>query len=966
MNAVPTAVIEFIGALFAIQLGVGCTSPSAETLSTGVVQSALGAVGAPRISDEFELDHPSLIELATSCPQVAFGTTNYLVTSTPAQGDLAATPFSRSGRPLSTLGTPIAPSADFCAPVTFTGTTFVTLWSSGGMIRCARIAEDGTVLDPGGVSTGLPGFSADSATFDGTNVLFSISDGFVSQSNGRVALVGTDCSAASSPVSLQVTSGARYGSQGATFDGTQYWIAYSETLTGRADRLLLQAVTTSGLVNGSPVIVASAPWLRTKAGYPPAAVQGTIATGGGKTALAYSVMLDDSASGNALELWYAELSSGGVPGNQALLSSPLPFGTPKIGFAPNGFLLVSQNGARATVLLRPQSSSTVFSTLDDLTGTGSASFASDGTNVLLARAGAMPRQASSGIVETSQARLVGGDLQPLAPGVALRHTAARHHNVVVANGTQVSLAVWREADIGQPPFFRASRFSAPNAVLDELPLTVHPLTVESTTAPIVTSNGADFLVGWGETKPGTGYTRRANAAIVKGTGEVGPSFVASQGSDPSTYPVGYAPAVASNGRDYLMVWAHGDSVEATRITAEGTVVDDPPLVLQHLLALSGEVAVAYDGAEYVVVSHSVPPDATSAPLVLQRVTNDGAIGTPVATPWNQDAVFGDGNAPVIVWGADQGLVAFTQRENVFCGLISGSLEPLDPSAIVVTDHRAYIGDLRIAAAWDGTTYWVGWKDGRRFTGGSDDIYVARVATDGSLLDPSGILLSHGEWDGAPISDGLGLAGVALASGTGRAVAAYTRINRARGQVNFMLHGRSLSSDGTGGVSAGTGGVSAGTGGASVGTGGVSAGTGGVSAGTGGASAGTGGVSAGTGGASDGTGGVSAGTGGVSAGTGAGTAGASAGTAGASIGAAGDRADAGNAGSYAAAGEGDLGGEAGRLEASSGSAGVPSDGNGSPSGCGCRVGPSAGTMGSSAFWLAALVLPLSRRVRRRRY
>ena len=47
------------------------------------------------------------------------------------------------------------------------------------------------------------------------------------------------------------------------------------------------------------------------------------------------------------------------------------------------------------------------------------------------------------------------------------------------------------------------------------------------------------------------------------------------------------------------------------------------------------------------------------------------------------------------------------------------------------------------ATWDGASFVVAWLDGR---GASLDVYAARVAPDGRLLDPQGVAISNGPMD----------------------------------------------------------------------------------------------------------------------------------------------------------------------------------------------------------------------------
>ena len=112
--------------------------------------------------------------------------------------DLGISRFDRAGNELERFGVPVAALAPFanpCAPIVFTGTNFVTLWASSNTVYCARITEDGSVLDPGGASTGLAAEALDGAAYDGNHLLVTTTD-------GRAALVNPDCSAAGSFVAL--------------------------------------------------------------------------------------------------------------------------------------------------------------------------------------------------------------------------------------------------------------------------------------------------------------------------------------------------------------------------------------------------------------------------------------------------------------------------------------------------------------------------------------------------------------------------------------------------------------------------------------------------------------------------------------------------------------------------------------------------------------------------------------------
>jgi hypothetical protein len=838
-----------MAAFAAALLGASCSGPSARIDRAAVATQAVVAAEAGALSSEFDLDNARVVERARACPQVAFGTAGYLVThSDPIWGQIGATRFDRSGQKLQAFDIPGAllhwsnGSSNECAPLVFADGAYVALWAADdGTLWCTRLAEDGSLLNGGGVSTGFSSSAVESATLGGSKVLASMSD-------GKVALIGTDCSGISATVALPATPGATRWPEGAAFDGTQYWVAYSETLNGVADRFLVQAVSPLGAPSGTPITVATAPWLRTPAGFPSyylPGVQGSVAVGGGTTAVAYSIYLNQTPSPpdfNTFDLHYAELSSAGVLGNDASLTPALA--DPKLAFAGDGFVFVSAAGDYAT-LKRLSDGTTLSSSLyTTLSGTQTIAIAHDGTNLLVARAGATAQNGGASYVE-----LIGADLQPVVSATILQQMSERHEATVVASGAQTSLSVW----VGPDRTFWGSRLSAAGSVLDQSPFAVHPRNaLESSTNPVVASNGTDFLVGWGENTAGAGDTARTHAVLVTGSGEVGPSFVVSEGTNGlDAVPYGFAPVVASNGSDYLMVWGHGDgiyiapdlisrfSVEAARITSTGMVLDDPPLVLQSFSqtnptspgGYAGEFAVAYDGAQYVVLSHVAPvgdllnggplTDVPNSPIVVQHVSNAGDIGSPVETPW-QAGLYDVSSPPVLTWGTGQGLVAFAHGDSLFAGRLSAALEPLDAPAVLVTEPLVTADDWRFSAAWDGTTYWVSWKDGRRNIPGTDDLYLARVSPNGVVLDPSGVVLSQSDPTGHQTTPGgeEGFAGGALASGQGRALAAYTRFNPASDVFNFVLHGRWLSNESAAGGGAGT---SGGTAGGNTGTGGTGVG-----------------------------------------------------------------------------------------------------------------------------------------------
>ncbi|OJH38081.1 hypothetical protein [Cystobacter ferrugineus] len=178
----------------------------------------------------------------------------------------------------------------------------------------------------------------------------------------------------------------------------------------------------------------------------------------------------------------------------------------------------------------------------------------------------------------------------LAAGSA---SAASEHNVKVAfNGTDY-LLVW-EGQRGGTAHIQATRVSRTGEVLDPSGISLGG-EGSSQRIPAVASDGVNWLVVWAD-----GYNYRTSdiyGALVSSTGEV---------SDPRGVPIRATaawedtPAVASNGEGYLVVW-----------TAPG--YDRQPDVLGMRVTSQGEMARYPLSVTSAAQWRAAPPDESRAP-----------------------------------------------------------------------------------------------------------------------------------------------------------------------------------------------------------------------------------------------------------------------------------------------------------------------------------------------------------------
>ena len=196
-----------------------------------------------------------------------------------------------------------------------------------------------------------------------------------------------------------------------------------------------------------------------------------------------------------------------------------------------------------------------------------------------------------------------------------------------------------------------------------------------------------------------------------------------------------APSLAFDGTNFLVVWCD-EVILGVRMTPNGKILDPIPISVYQDADIPLSTAVAYDGKNYLVVWADLHKHGLFHipyfDIYGARVTPDGEVLDPRGIPitfgdWNQHSpsIAYDGTNYLVVW---QGWGIRGTRMNTAGQVLDGhdgfpiSSEGRSPSVI-----------------FDGTNYLVVWAEKRE--GATYDIYMARVSTDGKVLDPGGIPIS---------------------------------------------------------------------------------------------------------------------------------------------------------------------------------------------------------------------------------
>ena len=212
------------------------------------------------------------------------------------------------------------------------------------------------------------------------------------------------------------------------------------------------------------------------------------------------------------------------------------------------------------------------------------------------------------------------------------------------------------------------------------------------------------------------------------------------------------PAVASDGDNYLVVFGRAGSgasydLYGTRVSPDGVVVDSEGIPISTQAGNQFRPNLAFDGTNYLVVWD----DARSGDIDLYgaRVSSGGSVldpgGFPVSSePDTQDqvALAFDGTNYVVVW---QDFRSSSEHDDVYGARVSPAGEVLDPSGISLVG--AVNPEAAPAIGFDGTNYLVVWDDTRRDQ--APDLYGARVSQSGQLLDGSGFEIASANDERAP-------------------------------------------------------------------------------------------------------------------------------------------------------------------------------------------------------------------------
>jgi len=572
------------------------------------------------------------------------------------------------------------------------GTDYLVVWNDWRSARswdiyASRVQADGTVLDPAGIliCAAVNNQSSPAVASDGNDYLVVWEDlRNTSSWDIYASRVAAADGAVLDPGGILVTGVAHNQVHPrVTFGGTEYFVVWQDPRVGSSNDIYGSRMAVDGTVLDPAGIAISTGSNEERDPVP--AYNGTD----------YLVAWHDGRNGTDFDIFCSRVATDGTVLDPAGLAiSVTPGGDGNVSVASNGSdFLVTWHDTRNGVN-------------NDIYG---SRVAADGT---VLDVNGFPISASA--------------------------TFEEQHSSVASLGADYFVA-WHENRNGSIWDIYGSRVAADGSVLDPAGI---PISIggQDESMPFLTSNGSEYLIAWHENRNGSydifGSRVAADGSVLDGAGIPISTSLSHE----------FHPSIASDGNGYLVVWhdLRGGTdwdTYGTRLDSDGATLDVGGIVIADAASITHQFYpdVNFNGTDYLVAwsdGRNGPWDIYGSRVATDGSVLDGvAIGIPISIAPNnqsQSIVASDGTDFLVVWHDDR---SGTSNDIYGCRVANDGTV-LDAAGIPISTAPNNQSWPDVAS--NGTDYLVTWVDGRGY---SWDIYANRVASDGTVLDGSGMPIS---------------------------------------------------------------------------------------------------------------------------------------------------------------------------------------------------------------------------------
>ncbi|WP_309894624.1 Ig-like domain-containing protein [Archangium sp.] len=673
--------------------------------SSDIYGARVSGAGAVLDSSGFAISNATGEQTA---PSVAHDGTNFLVVWQDGRNgtnDIYGARVSGTGAVLDPSGIPISTGggAKVSPSVAYGGGNFLVVWqdSRNGThdIYGARVSSAGVPNDTSGIviSNAANNQTVPAVAYSGTSFLAVWQDTRNGAANADIfgAKVSSGTGEVFDPSGIAISTAANNQTVPAVaHNGTNFLVVWQDTRNGAANADIYGArVSSAGVLNETNGIAISN--ASGNQAFPSVANNGT----------SFMVAWHDLRSGNPYsiyKIYAARVNSAGTVGDT------------------NGIIITNNTGGMNSQSL--------------------PALAFDGTNFLVVwqdnRFGSTFDKAAGNFdIYGARVNTSGGVVD--ANGLRLSTAANRQASPSVAyNGTNF-LVVWEDYRAGSDSDIYGARVNASGGVLDTSGIAISD-EPGNQLSPVVSNNGTSFLVVWQDFRGGN-FSDIYGARVSATGGVLDTSGIAI--STAANHQA--APALDFDGTNFLVVWQdfrNGgvSDIYGARVSTGGTMVDTAATGQALSTAANAQYApaVAHDGTNFLVVWQDLRNGG--ADVYGARMSSAGnlldAMGLPISTvAGNQGSpsVAHDGTRFLVVWQDSRG-----GNADIYGTRLGADGSVLDTGGLAISTEANHQSSPSVTH--DGTNFVVAWEDLR---GDDSDIYGARVSGAGALLDSSAFAIS---------------------------------------------------------------------------------------------------------------------------------------------------------------------------------------------------------------------------------
>jgi hypothetical protein len=632
-----------------------------------------------------------------------------------------------------------APEYQISTSVAFDGTNHMVVWAdyrSGTSydIYGARVAPDGTVLDQAGIviSAAAGDQEAPAVAFGGTSYLVVWRDtrnGSYDIYGARLSPGGEVLDAEAIPITI---AGNSQTDASVAFGDSTYLVVWTDSRNGTEDVYGTRVTGAGAVLDSAGIAISTASGAQH---YPSVAYQGTL----------WLVAWQDSRNGQP-DIYGARVAGDGTsPDTSGVAISTGP--------ADEMHPRVASDGARFFVVwddLRNASDSDIYAARVDTSGS-----VLDSSGIAVCVDGADQAYVQAGFDGTDYFivwdDLRGGSTWDVygvhvdtggtlieSDAIAICLDPSQQFGLAMAFDGADWLLAWHDSRNG-PKDIYGLRVAQDGTVIDAEAILITS-SASPQSYPALASDGSAFLAVWHELRDGS-YDIRGTRVALDGTVLDPAGLAISTASGDQMYP-----AVAFDGTNYVAVWQdrRGSTLDiyAARIAPDGTVLDPTGIPVCAVANQQEHPSLAFGSTTYMVVWQD--NRGGTYDIFAGRLTPAGTVINPAGIPICNASR--DQERPAISFDGTNYMVVWQDERNVYNDIYGARVNTigavLDSGGVGISN--AILAQEYPDIVFDGAKHVVVWQDKR---GSSNyDIYMARVGTDGTVMDPSGIRVSDASGD----------------------------------------------------------------------------------------------------------------------------------------------------------------------------------------------------------------------------